>query len=159
MSSRNRPNSKCSLSIVGLPNWTASLQAKKITRRALSVYRSIILTCVFPLSLSRLDLVVVMGHLAKYRFGARGRAQKKRASDLAGHLAALLSGKEVIDPVGKLLAQCIVNDCANHVLGTANLLGPLIVRCLKTVRGFSCGRLPRGRPRLNDAVHRTIPAP
>src|SRR5580658_9428623 len=40
LSSRNRPSSKCSVSIYGEPNWLASYRAKKMTRRAFSVYRS-----------------------------------------------------------------------------------------------------------------------
>src|SRR5580765_541600 len=40
LSSRNRPSSRCSVSIYGEPNWLASYLAKKITRLAFSVYRS-----------------------------------------------------------------------------------------------------------------------
>src|SRR5271156_1525848 len=40
LSSRKRPSSKCSVSIYGEPNWLASYRAKKMTRRAFSVYRS-----------------------------------------------------------------------------------------------------------------------
>src|ERR1041385_5354213 len=40
LSSRNRPSSRCSVSMYGEPNWLASYLAKKITRLAFSVYRS-----------------------------------------------------------------------------------------------------------------------
>ena len=40
LSSRIKPKSRCSVSIEGLPYWLASYRAKKITRRAFSVYRS-----------------------------------------------------------------------------------------------------------------------
>src|SRR5215469_9332649 len=40
LSSRIKPRSKCSVSMYGLPYWLASYLAKKITRRAFSVYRS-----------------------------------------------------------------------------------------------------------------------
>src|SRR6267154_3571014 len=40
LSSRRRPSNKCSVSIYGEPNWLASYRAKKMTRRAFSVYRS-----------------------------------------------------------------------------------------------------------------------
>src|SRR6266481_1748102 len=40
LSSRNKPSSRCSVSIYGEPNWLASYRAKKITRLAFSVYRS-----------------------------------------------------------------------------------------------------------------------
>src|SRR5882757_9942213 len=40
LSSRKRPSNKCSVSIYGEPNWLASYRAKKMTRRAFSVYRS-----------------------------------------------------------------------------------------------------------------------
>src|SRR5271154_4147820 len=40
LSSRKRPNSKCSVSMYGEPYWLASYLAKKMTRRAFSVYRS-----------------------------------------------------------------------------------------------------------------------
>src|ERR1700733_1701588 len=40
LSSRSRPSNKCSVSIYGEPNWLASYRAKKMTRRAFSVYRS-----------------------------------------------------------------------------------------------------------------------
>ena len=40
LSSRSRPSSRCSVSMYGLPNWLASYRAKKMTRRAFSVYRS-----------------------------------------------------------------------------------------------------------------------
>src|SRR5437763_3426462 len=40
LSSRNKPSSRCSVSIYGEPNWLASYLAKKITRLAFSVYRS-----------------------------------------------------------------------------------------------------------------------
>jgi len=40
LSSRNKPSSRCSVSMYGEPNWLASYLAKKITRLAFSVYRS-----------------------------------------------------------------------------------------------------------------------
>src|ERR1041385_6853455 len=40
LSSRNKPSSRCSVSMYGDPNWLASYLAKKITRLAFSVYRS-----------------------------------------------------------------------------------------------------------------------
>src|SRR5215831_2292565 len=48
LSSRIKPRSKCSVSIYGLPYWLASYLAKKITRRAFSVYRSNKLACFSP---------------------------------------------------------------------------------------------------------------
>src|SRR6266702_1269238 len=40
LSSRIKPSKRCSVSMYGLPYWLASYRAKKMTRRAFSVYRS-----------------------------------------------------------------------------------------------------------------------
>src|SRR5260221_11559820 len=49
LSSRIKPSSKCSVSMYGLPYWLASYLAKKMTRRAFSVYRSNTLNLLLPL--------------------------------------------------------------------------------------------------------------
>src|ERR1700732_4465306 len=48
LSSRIKPSSKCSVSMYGLPYWLASYRAKKMTRRAFSVYRSNTISSLLP---------------------------------------------------------------------------------------------------------------
>src|ERR1700751_1372043 len=66
LSSRKRPSSKCSVSIYGEPNWLASYRAKKMTRRAFSVYRSNMFplkSCARRRHLSTLTATFVLFHL------------------------------------------------------------------------------------------------
>src|SRR6202171_2780279 len=48
LSSRIKPSNRCSVSMYGLPYWLASYRAKKMTRRAFSVYRSNTISSLLP---------------------------------------------------------------------------------------------------------------
>src|SRR6202161_2891589 len=69
LSSRRRPSSKCSVSMYGEPNWLASYRAKKMTRRAFSVYRS----NMFPL-----EKLPLNDSLDPLSYGPGGSSERQR---------------------------------------------------------------------------------